>query len=248
MVSGAPVSDPTRVKQGSEWKRELEALFTATISRLPRPSLVVFKMLLLQHCYGLSDPQCEELGPASERESRRFGGVVGGDEQMVVADKALLEPRAQPVVGRAGHRERHPAARGEEPPVGRTGAEAKPLPLRRSQPDRGRLRPQETQPRLPPRASPRTPPQPARTGVQVRRLELPAMGQPRRCGLIRSRSTGQTGLEQPGRGPGPMLSIACDPQNNPFEAPFSGHPRPPSLPLHRSSTKSPLFTGLTASI
>ena len=29
-----------------------------------------------------------ELGPASEHDSRRFVDVVGGDEQMVVADKA----------------------------------------------------------------------------------------------------------------------------------------------------------------
>lgn len=28
----------------------------------PHPPLALFKMSLLQHCYGLSDPQCEELG------------------------------------------------------------------------------------------------------------------------------------------------------------------------------------------
>jgi IS5 family transposase len=38
----------------------LEAMFTATTGRLPQPPLVVFKMLLLQNCYGLSDPQCGE--------------------------------------------------------------------------------------------------------------------------------------------------------------------------------------------
>jgi IS5 family transposase len=38
----------------------LEAMFTATTGRLPQPPLVVFKMLPLQNCYGLSDPQCGE--------------------------------------------------------------------------------------------------------------------------------------------------------------------------------------------
>lgn len=56
------------------WRRELEALFTATTGRLPRPPLVVFKMPLLRHCHGLSDPQCEEL--VGDRLSwRRFVGL-----------------------------------------------------------------------------------------------------------------------------------------------------------------------------
>jgi IS5 family transposase len=52
----------------------LEAMFTATTGRLPKPPLVVFKMLLREHCYGLSDPQCEEL--VQDRLSwRRFVGL-----------------------------------------------------------------------------------------------------------------------------------------------------------------------------
>lgn len=67
-------------------RRELEALFTARTGRLPRPPLVVFKMLLLQHCYGLSDPQCEE--PVGDRLSwRRFVGL-GLDEP--VPDETTL--------------------------------------------------------------------------------------------------------------------------------------------------------------
>lgn len=47
-----------------DWRpiqQRLEGMFTATTGRLPQPPLTVFKMLLLEHCYGLSDPQCEAL-------------------------------------------------------------------------------------------------------------------------------------------------------------------------------------------
>jgi IS5 family transposase len=53
----------------------LDAMFTATTGRLPQPPLSVFKMLLLQHCYGLSDPQCEAL--VTDRLSwRKFVGLA----------------------------------------------------------------------------------------------------------------------------------------------------------------------------
>lgn len=82
-------------------RRELEALFTATTGRLPRPPLVVFKMLLLQHCYGLSDPQCEEL--VGDRLSwRRFVGL-GLDEP--VPDETTLVRFRQRLV-QAGLHER----------------------------------------------------------------------------------------------------------------------------------------------
>jgi hypothetical protein len=45
------------------FRRDLESLFSATTGRLPRLPLVLSKMLLLQHCYGPSDPQC----PATNR-------------------------------------------------------------------------------------------------------------------------------------------------------------------------------------
>src|SRR6266487_492798 len=60
-----------------DWRpveQELADMFTAQTGRLPKPPLVVFKMLLLSHCYGLSDPQCEEL--VRDRLSwRRFVGL-----------------------------------------------------------------------------------------------------------------------------------------------------------------------------
>ncbi|HMO66108.1 MAG TPA: IS5 family transposase [Verrucomicrobiota bacterium] len=56
-------------------RRELEGLFTATTGRLPQPPLAVFKMLLLQNFYGLSDPQCEAL--VRDRLSwRKFTGLA----------------------------------------------------------------------------------------------------------------------------------------------------------------------------
>jgi IS5 family transposase len=65
---------------------ELETLFSAATGRLPRPPLMVFKMLLLQHCYGLSDPQCEEV--VGDRLSwRRFVGPSFEDK---VPDETTL--------------------------------------------------------------------------------------------------------------------------------------------------------------
>ncbi len=39
----------------------LHRMYPARTGHPPHPPLVLFKMSLLQHCYGLSDPQCEEL-------------------------------------------------------------------------------------------------------------------------------------------------------------------------------------------
>jgi len=39
----------------------LWSMYPAKTGRPPHPPLVLFKMCLLQHCYNLSDPQCEEL-------------------------------------------------------------------------------------------------------------------------------------------------------------------------------------------
>jgi IS5 family transposase len=64
LIQSAPANDfLERLDQLVNWhpvENELANLFTAATGRLPRPPLVVFKMLLLQHCYNLSDPQCEE--------------------------------------------------------------------------------------------------------------------------------------------------------------------------------------------
>ena len=61
----APANDfLDRLEALVDWRpvrKALEGMFTATTGRLPQPPLTVFKMLLLEHFYGLSDPQCEAL-------------------------------------------------------------------------------------------------------------------------------------------------------------------------------------------
>jgi transposase, IS5 family len=60
-----------------DWKpieSTLQTMYPAQTGRPPCPPLALFKMSLLQHCYGLSDPQCEEL--VSDRLSwKRFVGL-----------------------------------------------------------------------------------------------------------------------------------------------------------------------------
>jgi transposase, IS5 family len=52
----------------------LHQMYPASTGRPPCPPLALFKMSLLQHCYGLSDPQCEEQ--VGDRLSwRRFVGL-----------------------------------------------------------------------------------------------------------------------------------------------------------------------------
>jgi len=71
---------------GQPIQSAVEAMFTATTGRLPQPPLCVFKMFLLQHCYGLSDPQCEEL--VKDRLSwRKFAGLALTDR---VPDETTL--------------------------------------------------------------------------------------------------------------------------------------------------------------
>jgi len=64
LIVSAPANDfLERLDQLVDWRpleERLAAMFSATTGRLPKPPLCVFKMLLLQHCYDLSDPQCEE--------------------------------------------------------------------------------------------------------------------------------------------------------------------------------------------
>ncbi len=53
-----------RLDRTLNWKpleKSLQAMYPATTGRPPCAPLALFKMSLLQHCYGLSDPQCEEL-------------------------------------------------------------------------------------------------------------------------------------------------------------------------------------------
>jgi transposase, IS5 family len=78
-----------RLDRTLDWRpvdQALQAMYPATTGRPPHAPLVLFKMGLLQHCYGLSDPQCEEL--VSDRLSwRRF---VGLGLQDAVPDETTL--------------------------------------------------------------------------------------------------------------------------------------------------------------
>ena len=78
------------------------ATYPATAGWPPCVPLALFKMSLLQHCYGLSDPQCEELvgDPLSWR---RF---VGLGLQGAVPDKTTLVRFRQPQRGRGLHEKR----------------------------------------------------------------------------------------------------------------------------------------------
>lgn len=66
-----------RLDRALDWKpleKALQAMYPASTGRPPCAPLALFKMSLLQHCYGLSDPQCEEL--VGDRLSwRRFVGL-----------------------------------------------------------------------------------------------------------------------------------------------------------------------------
>lgn len=67
-------------------EKALHATYPATTGRPPCAPLTLFKMSLLQHCYGLSDPQCEEL--VGDRMSwRRFTGLGMQDK---VPDETTL--------------------------------------------------------------------------------------------------------------------------------------------------------------
>jgi transposase, IS5 family len=72
-----------------DWKQieaALHRMYPATTGHPPHPPVALFKMSLLQHCYGLSDPQCEEL--VRDRLSwRRF---VGLSLQAQVPDETAL--------------------------------------------------------------------------------------------------------------------------------------------------------------
>ena len=78
LMTTAPANDfLERLDAALDWQpleKALQAMYPATTGRPPCPPLALFKMSLLQHCYGLSDPQCEEL--VRDRLSwRRFVGL-----------------------------------------------------------------------------------------------------------------------------------------------------------------------------
>jgi transposase, IS5 family len=85
-----------RLDQAVDWQpleKALQAMYPATTGRPPCAPLVLFKMSLLQHCYGLSDPQCEEL-VADRLSWRRFVGLslseAVPDETTLVRFRARL--------------------------------------------------------------------------------------------------------------------------------------------------------------
>ena len=65
LMPSAPANDFLEKLEGVlDWQileAALQTMYPATTGRPPCAPLVLFKMSLLQHCYGLSDPQCEEL-------------------------------------------------------------------------------------------------------------------------------------------------------------------------------------------
>jgi IS5 family transposase len=90
LMTVTPVNDfLERLDTALDWRpieRALQAMYPATTGRPPCAPLALFKMSLLQHCYGWSDPQCEEL--VGDRLSwRRF---VGLGLQDAVPDETTL--------------------------------------------------------------------------------------------------------------------------------------------------------------
>src|ERR1700729_4185969 len=90
LMTATPANDfLERLEAAQDWRpleTALQAMYPATTGRPPCPPLALFKMSLLQHCYGLSDPQCEEL--VTDRLSwRRF---VGLGLQDTVPDETTL--------------------------------------------------------------------------------------------------------------------------------------------------------------
>ena len=77
LMPSAPANDfLERLDRALDFKpieAALHRMYPATTGHPPHPPLVLFKMSLLQHCYGLSDPQCEEL-VADRMSWRRFVG------------------------------------------------------------------------------------------------------------------------------------------------------------------------------
>ena len=94
LLDGLMLATPTndfleRLDRTLDWRpleQALPAMYPATTGRPPCAPLALFKMSLLQHCYGLSDPQCEEL--VADRVSwRRFVGLGWQD---AVPDETTL--------------------------------------------------------------------------------------------------------------------------------------------------------------
>jgi IS5 family transposase len=90
-----------KLERAVDWKlikANLQRMYPATTGDPPYPPLALFKMSLLQHWYGLSDPQCEEL--VKDRLSwRRFVGLSSAhpvpDEMTLARFRQRLRQRGQ---------------------------------------------------------------------------------------------------------------------------------------------------------
>lgn len=96
LMPSTPANDfLERLDRTLDWRpmeAALQGMYPATTGRPPCPPLALFKMSLLQHCYGLSDPQCEEL--VQDRLSwRRFVGL--GLQDKVPDETTLVRFRAR---------------------------------------------------------------------------------------------------------------------------------------------------------
>jgi IS5 family transposase len=90
LMPSAPSNDfLEKLERSLNWRpieEALQAMYPASTGRPPCAPLALFKMSLLQHCYGLSDPQCEEL-VADRLSWRQF---VGLGLQDAVPDETTL--------------------------------------------------------------------------------------------------------------------------------------------------------------
>jgi IS5 family transposase len=101
LMPSTPANDfLERLNRTLDWRpieAALQSMYPATTGRPPCPPLALFKMSLLQHCYGLSDPQCEEL--VKDRLSwRRFVGL--GLQDKVPDETTLVRFRTRLIAHR----------------------------------------------------------------------------------------------------------------------------------------------------
>jgi len=103
LIPSAPANDLLQTLDTAlDWKsieRTLHRMSPPTTGQLPCTPLVLFKMSVLQHCYGLSNPQCKKL-VGDWLSWRRFVGLglpdAVPDETTLVNFRKRLHPYGQP--------------------------------------------------------------------------------------------------------------------------------------------------------
>ena len=111
MIAPPPNDFLERLDRTLDWvplEKALQAMYPATTGRPPCAPLALFKMSLLQHCYGLSDPQCEEL-VADRLSWRRFVGLglqeaVPDGTSWVTGIQGIAHPNAAKLTWGIGER------------------------------------------------------------------------------------------------------------------------------------------------